>query len=83
MPPPAIKNSRPDLALLFVVIAVLAALSVPHFKAASARSKANEPPRVIGSYEPSQLADYVRDGRVEVTRVGELVGDTVAVGGGR
>jgi hypothetical protein len=69
--------------LAIAVIAALTSLSVPHFKAASARAKAAEPPRVIGSYESSQLADYVRDGRVEVTRVGELVGDTAVVGGSK
>jgi hypothetical protein len=51
------------------------------FIEASNKAKIHETPRVIGSYESSQLADYVRGGRVEVTRVGELVGDTAAVGG--
>jgi hypothetical protein len=69
------------LILLIIIVGVLVALSVPRFIEASNRAKAAEPPRVISSYESSQLADYVRDGRVEVTRVGELGADTVAGGG--
>jgi type II secretory pathway pseudopilin PulG len=68
------------LLLLVVIVGVLVALSVPRFIEASNKAKAAEPPRVIGAYESSQLADYVREGRVEVTRVGELGGGT-AVGG--
>jgi hypothetical protein len=68
------------LLLLVVIVGVLVALSGPRFIDASNRAKAAEPPRVIGSYEPSQLADYVRGGRVEVMRAGELVADTMAVG---
>jgi hypothetical protein len=46
--------------LLIVIVGVLVALSVSRFTDASNRAKAVEPSRVIGAYESSRLADYVK-----------------------